>query len=131
MRKAVSLTLLALSILLVQFSGMHLHVCLGTESSAGHPPSHYADNGVFFGDHHALDDGDDEEVDLPAGSAVASALKVPTFAFDFSWVIFPVPESVEISRPIAMYVATRGPPSPAPASAPHFLPPLRGPPALS
>lgn len=54
----------------MRISDVHLHACFGTEAPGTHPSVHLADGGLFFGEHHAEDDGDDLEFDLPdQGSA--------------------------------------------------------------
>lgn len=118
--------LVCLSVVLMRISGVHLHACAGLESAEEHPPVHLADNGLFFGEHHALDDEDDIERDLPDLRPVK---------FDYSPEASPVlvyTSSVPLtSTTLVQSPPARGPPQqwrPAPF---ELSPPSRGPPALS
>ena len=127
MRKGLSLWVIVLSLVLTRLTGLHLHACAGVESGAGHATAHYADNGFFFGEHHAEDDSDDNEVDYV--TAVAS--KVQIDLDDFVTPIPTHPELVYTAKRLLSVAAPRGPPSTFSTHSPHFVPPLRGPPSHS
>ncbi|MDO9453227.1 MAG: hypothetical protein EPN60_09925 [Nevskiaceae bacterium] len=127
MRNGLSLWIVVLSLVLTRLTGLHLHACAGVESGAGHATAHYADNGFFFGEHHAEDDSDDNEVDYV--TAVAS--KVQIDLDDFVTPIPTHPELVYTAKRLLSVAAPRGPPSTFSTHSPHFVPPLRGPPSHS
>lgn len=127
MRNGLSLWIVVLSLVLTRLTGLHLHACAGVESGAGHATAHYADNGFFFGEHHAEDDSDDNEVDYV--TAVAS--KVQIDLDDFVTPIPTHPELVSTAKRLLSVAAPRGPPSTFSTHSPHFVPPLRGPPSHS
>lgn len=125
MRKGLALWMICFSLIAARVVGLHLHVCDGIEKGVAHAGTHFADNGFVFGDHHAEDDGDDEEVDI------ASALLPSVPPLDFGDLVAPIPASpvlVSTAAQLLTVLAPRGPPSALPAHPPHFAPPLRGPP---
>ena len=86
MGKRAAYILLVFSLLLVQFSGLHLHLCTGEEKGLNHPSAHYADGGLLFGEHHPEDDSDDLEASFPGStfSSSTQAQNQPDFNFDFT-----------------------------------------------
>lgn len=127
MRKGLSLWVIVLSLVLTRLTGLHMHACAGVESGSGHATAHYADNGFFFGEHHAEDDSDDNEVDFV--TAVAS--KVQMDLADFVAPIPAHPKAVSTAKRLLAFFAPRGPPIALSSHPPHFAPPLRGPPSHS
>lgn len=128
MRQGLALWIICFSLIAARIMGLHLHVCDGIESGAAHAGSHLADNGFLFGEYHAQDDGDDQEVDVVAVVAQAQ------FQLDLGDLITPIPVSpalASITAQLSTSMAPRGPPSALPAQPPHFAPPLRGPPSDS
>jgi len=127
MRKGLSLWVIVLSLVLTRLTGLHLHACAGVESGAGHATAHYADNGFFFGEHHAEDDSDDNEIDFV--TAVAS--KVQIDLADFVAPIAAHSDAAPTAHRLLSVFAPRGPPRALSSHSPHFAPPLRGPPSHS
>lgn len=128
MRKGLALWMICFSLIAARIMGLHLHVCDGLEKGVAHAGSHLADNGFLFGDYHAQDDGDDQDVDVVAAIAQAQ------FQLDFSDLVAPIPAIPALpatAQQLLTVIAPRGPPSAQPAVPPHFAPPLRGPPADS
>ena len=125
MRKGLALWMICLSLIAARLVGLHLHVCDGVESGVAHAGSHLADNGFLFGEYHAQDDGDDEEVD------VVTAIAQAQFQLDLGDLSAAIPASpmlVPTATQLLSVIAPRGPPSSRPFHPPHFAPPLRGPP---
>lgn len=124
MRNGIAFWIICISLVMTRLVGMHLHACAGLEVGVKHASAHYADNGFFFGDHHAEDDGDDREVDFLAAVSSTVQLEFPDFSA-------PLPVAPEVAPPavqLLTVVAPRGPPRVLAAHPPHFAPPLRGPP---
>lgn len=123
---------LALSMLLVQISGLHVHLCMGQEVAVDHPRAHYADSGLIFGEHHSEDDSDDREVSLPSSTfaSFTADQHQPNVDFALTWVLYVLP-AVERSSPLLIHAARGAPPQMPLSSLPPDLPPVRGPPAYS
>ena len=119
--------LLCLSVLMMRVSGVHLHACFGLEAPGSHPSMHLADGGLFFGEHHAEDDGDDLELDLP-DTRSAKIDYPPSLDLAPRWLFagLAVPAVRVLEIPWA-----RGPPPLHPASHFELTPPAQAPPALS
>lgn len=131
-RRATSLYLI-LSLLLVQISGMHLHLCSGVEKGTDHVAVHYADDGLLFGEDHSQDDSDDREVSLPTAAFATSNLGdlQPPIPIHLAVVFFELP-SIETVARLLPHRAAREPQGPVPiALRPFELPPSRGPPVHS
>lgn len=128
MRHGFAFWLICLSLVCTRLAGLHLHACAGAEAGLEHANTHYADNGLLFGDHHSEDDGDDRELEL---LAIVASKPPADFGSDL---LAPAPEAVvlpAVAARLLTLVAARGPPV-APAALPaHFVPPLRGPPSSS
>lgn len=128
MRRGLALWLICFSLISARVLGLHLHVCDGVESGVAHAGSHFADNGFLFGDYHTQDDGDDQEVEVAVGVAPAQ------LQLDFNDLTAPIPAAPVVlsnAEQLLSVLAPRGPPTTLPALPPHFVPPLRGPPANS
>lgn len=131
MLRLPSIWLLCFGLVLSRLLGMHVHACAGIEGTPHqHQPTHYADNGFFFGEVHAYDHSDNLELDLAAAVA-SSQIPLPLDSSDDPT----LPASDRSLVPAATGWMTvrvpRGPPA-AHASRPtHFAPPLRGPPSNS
>lgn len=119
--------LLCLSVLMMRVSGVHLHACFGLEATGAHPSVHLADGGLFFGEHHAEDDADDLELDLPdtrsAKVDYPPSLNLPSY-WHVAGLLAPAMRVVEIPW-------ARGPPPLQPASHFELTPPAQAPPSLS
>jgi hypothetical protein len=119
--------LLCLSLLAMRVSGVHLHACFGMEAPGSHPSVHLADGGMFFGEHHAEDDGDDLELDLPDQRSAK---------IDYPPSLDVAPRSqgeglVVVAERVLELPWARGPPPPQSASYYKLTPPAQAPPALS
>lgn len=132
MGKRAAYILLVFSLLLVQFSGLHLHLCTGEEKGLNHPSAHYADGGLLFGEHHPEDDSDDLEASFPGStfSSSTQAQNQPDFNFDFTWVLYAIP-AVESPAASFVYVVPHAFLQVPLPSQPPDLPPVRGPPSYS
>ena len=130
--KRAAYIFLIFSLLLVQFSGLHLHLCTGEERSTAHASAHYADDGLLFGEHHQEDDSDDIEASFPGAtfSSSSSAHHQPDFSFDFTWVLYEIPAVESPNAPFARVAIHTQPQVPLPSQPPD-LPPARGPPSYS
>ena len=125
MRTSFALWLLCLSLVSARIIGLHLHACAGIESGTNHSVMHFADNGFLFGDYHAQDDGDDQEIDL-----VAAPISLSHFNLDDRVAIIPAqPVMVSTIKRLLTVLAPNGPPLTLASRPPYFSPPLRGPPA--
>ena len=119
--------LLCLSLLAMRVSGVHLHACFGMEAPGSHPSVHLADGGLFYGEHHPEDDGDDLELDLPdQRSAKIDYPPGLDVAPRSQWEGLVVVAERDQEIPWA-----RGPPSPQSAGHYKLTPPAQAPPALS
>jgi len=126
MRQGLALWMICISLIAARVVGLHLHVCDGVESGVAHAGSHLADNGFLFGEYHAQDDGDDQELD------VVTAIAQAQFQLDLGDLPAQIPAApvlVAAARQLLSILAPRGPPSALLTHPPHFAPPLRGPPA--
>ena len=130
--KRAAYIFLIFSLLLVQFSGLHLHLCAGEEKSTTHASAHYADDGLLFGEHHQEDDSDDIEASFPGAtfSSSSSAQHQPDFSFDYTWVLYEIPAVESPNAPFARVAIHTEPQVPLPSQPPD-LPPARGPPSYS
>ena len=130
--KRIAYILLVFSLLLVQFSGLHLHLCHGEENSIGHPSAHYADDGLLFGEDHPEDDSDDIESSFPGStfSSSSQTLNHTDFSFDFTWVLYEIPAVESPATSVATVAFRAQPQVPLPSWSPD-LPPARGPPSNS
>lgn len=123
---------LIFSLLLVQISGLHLHLCSGHDIGNDHPVAHYADGGLFFGEDHADDDVDDREASLPAATFTAANHAEHQLNFDLglTWVVYVVP-TIEIRSAAGDVRSTRTSSTVPPSSRSFDLPPARGLPSFS
>lgn len=125
MRHGFAFWLICLSLVCTRLAGLHLHACAGAEAGAEHAGTHYADNGLLFGDHHSEDDGDDRELEL---LAIVASKPASDFGGEL---LAPAPDApvlpVAAARLLTL-VAARGPPAALPTQPDHYTPPARGPP---
>lgn len=128
MRRGLALWLICLSLISARVLGLHLHVCEGVETGVAHAGTHFADNGLLFGDYHAQDDADDQEVEIALGIAPTP---VHFELLDLSVPIPAVPAVRSTAEQLLTTLSPRGPPAALPGLPPHFVPPLRAPPADS
>jgi hypothetical protein len=132
MRRRAAFIYLVFSLVLVQISGLHLHMCAGEEESRDHPAVHYADDGLFFGENHVQDDHDDLEVSLPAATFTTSSpgQHQPDPDSGFTALLFVIPE-VDAPSAVVAYAAPDTTNYAALSSRPFETPPARGPPSRS
>jgi hypothetical protein len=133
-RRPAFFTYLIVSYLLVQISGLHLHLhpCSGEDEGREHAVAHYADDGFFFGENHVQDDPDDREAALPAGifTTAGPDQHQPDLDPDFSLVRFE-PPAVDVPSVVLVHAAVRSSARLKLSSRPFDQPPVRGPPVHS
>jgi len=76
MHRGLTLWLICLTLIATRVMGLHLHACAGLEPGRDHVQSHFADNGLLFGEHHSEDDGDDVELKVAAALAAKLSAKL-------------------------------------------------------
>jgi hypothetical protein len=133
-RRTAAFSYLILSYLLVQISGLHLHLhpCSGEHEGREHAVAHYADGGFFFGENHVEDDPDDREVSLPAATFTTAnpGQNHPDVDPGFCCLLS-VPPAVDAPSVTLTHAAMRSTARLPLSSRPFDLPPARGPPVHS
>lgn len=127
MHRGLTLWLICLTLIATRVMGLHLHACAGLEPGRDHAQSHFADNGLLFGEHHSQDDGDDVELKIAAALAAKLSAKLVDagIALPVAFLMLEAPRTVLAVR------SARAPPVAHARRAYRFSPPLRGPPRYS
>lgn len=107
MHRGLTLWLICLTLIATRVMGLHLHACAGLEPGRDHVQSHFADNGLLFGEHHSEDDGDDVELKV----AAALAAKLSAKLVDPGTALPAVFLFLEVPRTLLAVLSPRAPPN--------------------